>query len=178
MNIYLVIILTALIGEFVLRSIARYLNLKALDSKLPDEFEGFYDSDKYRQSQEYTRAGAKFAYVSSTFDLCLILAFILVGGFNVVDNFARGFDLPPIATGLIFFAILYFARDIISIPFSLYSDFVIEERFGFNKMTVKTFVLDHIKTYALAIVLGVPLLGGVLYFFEKAGDLAWIYAWV
>ena len=79
MNIYLVIILTALIGEFALRSIARYLNLKALDPKLPDEFEGFYDGDKYRQSQEYTRAGAKFAYVSSTFDLCLILAFHLGG---------------------------------------------------------------------------------------------------
>ena len=177
MNIYLVIILIALIGEFALRSIARYLNLTALDPKLPGEFEGFYDGDKYRQSQEYTRAGAKFAYVSSTLDLCLILAFILVGGFNVVDNFVRGFDLSPIATGLIFFAILYFSRDIISIPFSLYSDFVIEERFGFNKMTAKTFVLDHIKTYALVIVLGGPLLGGVLYFFEKTGDLAWIYAW-
>ena len=177
MNIYLIIILTALIGEFALRSIARYLNLKALDPKLPDEFEGFYDGDKYRQSQEYTRAGAKFAYVSSAFDLCLILVFILVGGFNVVDNFVRGLDLPPIATGLVFFAILYFVRDTVSIPFSLYSDFVIEERFGFNKMTVKTFVLDHIKTYALAIVLGVPLLGGVLYFFEKTGNLAWIYAW-
>lgn len=177
MNIYLVIILTALIGEFVLRSIARYLNLKALNPKLPDEFDGFYDSDKYRQSQEYTRAGAKFAYVSSTFDLCLILAFILLGGFNALDTFVRGLNLPPIATGLIFFAILYVARDAASIPFSLYSDFVIEEKFGFNKMTVKTFVMDQVKTYALAIVLGVPLLGGVLYFFEKTGNLAWVYAW-
>ncbi len=177
MNIYLVIILIALIGEFTLRSIARYLNLTALDPKLPAEFEGFYDGDKYRQSQEYTRAGAKFAYVSSTFDLCLILAFILVGGFNAVDVFVRGFNLPPIPTGLIFFAILYFARTIISIPFSLYSNFVIEEKFGFNKMTVRTFVLDQIKTYALAIVLGVPLLGGVLFFFEQTGSYAWVYAW-
>ncbi len=177
MNIYLVVILIALIGEFALRSVARYLNLKALDPKLPAEFEGFYDGDKYRQSQEYTRAGAKFAYVSSAFDLCLILAFILAGGFNAVDGLVHGLNLPPILTGLIFFAVLYFARDIISIPFSLYSNFVIEEKFGFNKMTVKTFVLDHIKTYALAIVLGVSLLGGVLYFFEKTGSYAWIYAW-
>ena len=177
MNVYLIIIVTALIGEFALRSIARYLNLKALDPKLPNEFEGFYDGDKYRQSQEYTRAGAKFAYVSSTFDLCLILAFILMGGFNIVDDFVRGLGLSPIPTGLIFFAILYFVRDIISIPFSLYSNFVIEEKFGFNKMTVKTFVVDQIKTYALAIILGVPLLGGVLYFFEKTGNYAWVYAW-
>ena len=177
MNIYLVIILTALIGEFVLRSIARYLNLKALDPKLPDEFKGFYDEEKYRQSQEYTRACAKFAYVSSAFDLGLILAFILLGGFNYVDDFVRGLSLPPIQTGLIFFAILYFVRDIISIPFSLYSDFVIEERFGFNKMTVKTFVLDQFKTYALVIILGTILLGGVLYFFEQTGTYAWVYAW-
>lgn len=177
MNIYLVIILTALIGEFALRSIARYLNLKALDPKLPDEFEGVYDEGKYRQSQEYTRAGAKFAYVSSTFDLCLILAFILLGGFNIVDTFIRGLSLPPIPTGLIFFAILYLVRDIISIPFSLYSNFVIEERFGFNKMTVKTFLFDQIKSLVLAIVLGGVLLGGVLYFFEKTGNFAWIYAW-
>ena len=70
-----------------------------------------------------------------------------------------------------------FARDVISIPFSLYSNFVIEEKFGFNKMTVGTFVLDQIKTYALAIVLGVPLLGGVLFFFEQTGSYAWVYAW-
>ncbi len=177
MNVYLAVILIALIGEFALRSIARYLNLKALNPKLPDEFEGVYDEDKYRQSQEYTRAGAKFAYVSSTFDLCLMLAFILMGGFNLVDGFVRGLNLSPIPTGLIFFAILYFVRDIISLPFALYSDFVIEERFGFNKMTVKTFVLDQLKSYVLTIVLGVPLIGGVLFFFEKAGSYAWIYAW-
>ncbi len=177
MNIYLVIILTALTGEFTLRSVARYLNLKALNPKLPDEFQGFYDEDKYRQSQEYTRVYAKFAYVSSTFDLSLILAFILLGGFNYVDNFVRSLDLSPIPTGLIFFSILYFVREIISIPFSLYTDFGIEERFGFNKMTVKTFVLDRIKTYVLVIILGSILLGGLLYFFEKTGAYAWMYAW-
>ena len=93
MNIYLVIILIALVGEFALRSIARHLNLKALDPKLPKEFEGFYDGDQYRQSQEYTRAGAKFAYVSSTFDLCLILAFILFE--KSVCFQPRQFDTAP-----------------------------------------------------------------------------------
>ena len=177
MNIYLVIILAALGGEYLLRSIARYLNLKALEAKLPDEFKGFYDEEKYRQSQQYSRANAKFAYVSSAFDLIFILAVILLGGFNYIDNFVRGFALPPIVTGLIFFGVLYFLRDITSIPFSLYSDFVIEQKFGFNKMTVQTFVLDQIKTYFLVIILGSVLLGGILYFFEKAGGYAWIYAW-
>ncbi|MBI1923009.1 M48 family peptidase, partial [Candidatus Poribacteria bacterium] len=177
MNIYLAVILTALIGEFVLRSIARYLNLKALDETLPGEFKGFYDEEKYSQSQEYTRTEAKFAYFSSTFDLVLIVAFILLGGFNHVDGLVRGLNLPPILTGLAFFGILYFASDLLSIPFSWYDNFVIEEKFGFNKMTIRTFVLDKIKTYFLIIILGSILLGGILYFFEKAGPYAWLYAW-
>ncbi|MBC8233718.1 M48 family metallopeptidase [bacterium] len=177
MNIYLIIILIALIGEFILRSIVRYLNLRALDTKLPDEFNGFYDAEKYSKSQEYTRAQTKFDYVLSTFNIILILAFIVLGGFNYIDTFVRGFNLYPILTGLMFFGILYFAQDIISIPFSVYDNFVIEEKFGFNKMTLKTFVLDKIKSYFLIIVLGSILLGGILFFFEKAGAYAWLYAW-
>ena len=177
MNIYLVIVLTALIGEFVLRSVARYLNLKTLDGKLPQEFNGFYDEEKYAQSQKYTKTYTKFAYVSSTFDLVLIVGFILFGGFNLVDQFVRSFNLGPVLSGLVFFGMLYIAQDIISTPFSLYTNFIIEERFGFNQMTMKTFVLDKIKTYALVIILGGVVLGGILFFFEEAGAYAWMYAW-
>ena len=177
MNLYLAIILIALIGEFVLLSVARYLNLKALDKTLPGEFNEFYDEEKYSQSQEYTRAQARFAYVSSTFNVVLTVGFITLGGFNLVDQFVRGLELNPIFTGLVFFGLLYFAHDIISIPFVLYNNFVIEERFGFNKMTVKVYVLDKIKSYGLIIILGAILLGGLLFFFEKAGTYAWLYAW-
>ena len=177
MNIYLIIILIALVGEFVLQSIVRYLNLRALDTQLPDEFKDFYDEEKYSKSQEYTREQTKFGYVLSTFNIVLILAFIILGGFNYIDTFARGFNFSPILTGLMFFGVLYFAQDIISIPFSVYSNFVIEEKFGFNKMTPKTFVLDKIKSYLLIVVLGSILLGGILFFFEKAGNCAWLYTW-
>lgn len=177
MNLYLAIILTALFGEFVLRSAARYLNLNSLDKTLPGEFSGFYDEEKYSQSQEYTKAKAKFAYFSSSFDVVLIVAFIVLGGFNLVDQFVRGLEFNPIFTGLAFFGLLYFAQDIISIPFVLYHNFVIEERFGFNKMTAKIFVLDKVKSYGLIIILGSILLGGILFFFEIAGAYAWLYAW-
>ena len=177
MNIYLVVILTALIGEFVLRSVARYLNLKTVDGKLPAEFKGFYDEEKYSQSQEYMKANTKFAYVSSTFDTVLIVGVILLGGFNFVDQFIRGFNLDPMLSGLLFFGVLYFAQDIISTPFTLYRNFVIEERFGFNKMTVKTFVLDKIKAHILGVILGTIVLGSILFFFEKTGTYAWLYAW-
>ncbi len=177
MNIYLALILTALIGEFVLRSVARYLNLKTVDGKLPAEFKGFYDEEKYSQSQEYMKANTKFAYVSSTFDMVLIVGFILLGGFNFVDQLIRGFELTPMLSGLLFFGVLYFAQDIISMPFTLYRNFVIEERFGFNQMTAKTFVLDKLKAYLLAVILGAIVLGSILFFFEKTGTYAWLYAW-
>ena len=177
MNPYLIIILTALIGEFLLRSIARYLNLKALSPNLPTEFVGFYDDEKYRQSQEYTRANAKFAYVSSSFDLVIVVGFILMGGFNYVDGLARSWTSAPILTGFAFFGLLYVIRDILSTPFALYETFVIEEKFGFNKITLKTFLFDKVKSYILVAVLGAALLGGILYFFEETGDWGWLYAW-
>jgi len=177
MNIYLIIILFALIGEFLLQTITSYLNLKALDTKLPDEFKGYYDDEKYKKSQEYTINETRFDYVSSTFNIVLILVFILFGGFNYVDQFVRKFHLNSIITGLIFIGVLYFVYDIILIPFSLYSNFVIEERFGFNKMSMGTFVMDKIKNYFLVIVLGSIIVGGILFFFERAGDYAWLYAW-
>jgi STE24 endopeptidase len=177
MNIYLIIILTALIGEFVIQSMVSLLNLRMLNTTLPDEFKSFYEEGKYKKAQEYTIAQTKFDFVMSTFNLILIISFILPGGFNYVDKFARGFNLGTVMTGLIFFGVLYFSFSFISIPFSLYSDFVIEEKFGFNKMSIKTFILDTLKGYFLAIVIGSIVLGGLLFFFEKAGVYAWLYAW-
>ncbi|MDE0299657.1 MAG: M48 family metallopeptidase [Candidatus Poribacteria bacterium] len=177
MNPYLVIILAALIGEFLLRSFARYLNLKALSPNLPSEFVGFYDEEKYRRSQEYSRANTKFAYVSSTFDLILMVGFILMGGFNFIDGLARDWTSMPILRGFVFFGLLYVLRDVLSTPFALYETFVIEERFGFNKTTAKTFLLDKVKSYILVAVLGAILLGGILYFFGETGDWGWLYAW-
>ena len=177
MNPYLTIILTAMIGEFLLRSIARLLNLKALSPNLPAEFVGFYDEAKYRQSQEYTKINAKFAYVSTLIDLVVLVGFILIGGFNYVDDLARSWTSIPILRGLLFFGLLYVIRDILSTPFALYETFVIEEKFGFNKTTVKTFLLDKVKSYVLLTALGAVLLGGILYLFEEIGDWGWLYAW-
>ena len=177
MNPYLIIILTALIGEFLLRSIARYFNLKALSPDLPAEFVGFYDEDKYRESQKYTKVNAKFAYISSAFDLIVLAGFILMGGFNYIDDLTRSWTSMPILSGFAFFGLLYVIRDVLSTPFALYETFVIEEQFGFNKTTVKTFLLDKVKSYILVAVLGAVLLGGILYFFGETGDWGWLYAW-
>lgn len=177
MNIYGLIILIALLANFVLALIADWLNLRALDPQLPNEFAGVYDTEKYASSQEYTRVGTRFGLVTGTFDLILLLIFWQAGGFNYLDQLVRGWGLGMVATGLLFTGILLLAKTVISLPFSIYSTFVIEERFGFNRTTPATFIADLSKGIALTILLGGPLLAAVLWFFATTGGLAWLWCW-
>jgi len=177
MNPYLTIILVAIIGEFVLRTIARLLNVQSVSQNIPDGFEEFYDQEKYAKSQEYLKTNTRFALLTSTFDIIIILVVILGGYFNVFDQFVRSFGYSSITSGLLFFGFIFIIQDIISLPFSLYSTFVIEEKFGFNKTTPKTYILDKIKSYFITVILGGIIMGGILLFFEKAGEFGWIYAW-
>jgi len=178
MNIYAIIILAAIVVDFVLEIISNRLNLKSLTKELPDEFEDVYDEDTYAKSQEYTRTRTKFGFITGTFNLLLLLGFWFSGGFNWLDQWARSFEFGVIGTGLIFIGVLVIAKSIISLPFSLYSTFVIEERFGFNKTDAKTFVTDRLKGLVLSVLIGGPLLAGIIAFFEYGGAWAWLYAWL
>jgi len=178
MNIFTIIILAAILVDFILGIVSNRLNLKSLSKKLPDEFEDVYDEETYAKSQEYTRANTKFGFVTGTFDLILLLVFWFAGGFNWLDQWARAFDFGVIGTGLMFIGALVLAKMIISMPFSIYSTFVIEERFGFNKTDAKTFIIDRVKGIALSVVIGAPLLAGIIAFFEFGGNWAWVYAWL
>ena len=178
MNIYFIIIVTILLFEYLLSFIVRTLNLKALDPRLPKEFEDTFDKDKYLKSQDYTRTNSKFSYLTSTFSLVLSLTFIFGGVYNIIDLYVREFEFGVIITGLLFFGVLSVLTDLLSLPFSLYSTFVIEEKFGFNKTTLSTFIMDKIKGYFLLGVIGAPVLSLVLYFFGEFGNYAWIYAWI
>jgi len=177
LNLYAAIILGTIIFSFLLDLITEILNLKALKDELPEEFVGTYDPEDYKKSQEYTRVQTKFGFVTSIFGLAVTLSFWFLGGFNFLDQIVRDWELNAIWTGLLYIGILTFSRSIISLPFSIYSTFIIEEKFGFNKTTPKTFILDILKGTLLGIVLGGPLLAGVLAFFEFAGPLAWLYCW-
>lgn len=177
MNIYAVIILLALAVNYALNLISDLLNLRALQKALPDEFKDVFDEEKYRKAQEYTRVRTRFGLLTSTFSIIVLLVFWFAGGFNWVDVFVRDFGYGTIVTGLLFVGILILAQTIISLPFSIYSTFVIEERFGFNKTTPATFVTDRLKGLMLTILLGAPLLAGVIGIFEYLGAIAWLYAW-
>jgi STE24 endopeptidase len=178
MNFIAIIILLALIGEFVLNIVADVLNLSKLQKKIPEPFKDVYDDKQYRKSQDYLHVNTQFGWVSSSVSLALLLVFWFAGGFSMLDTWVQSFNKGPIVTGLIFMAVLGVLKGTISIPFSIYDTFVIEQRFGFNKTTFGTFVMDHFKGLLIAVLLGVPLLCVILWLFEYAGNVAWLYCWI
>lgn len=177
MNIFAVIILAALLIDFTLNLVADYYNLKSLDKGLPEEFGDVYDEETYDKSQRYTQVRTKFGIFTSAFNVTVLLVFWFAGGFDWLDQIVRSWELGLIWTGLVYIGMLILGKMILGLPFSIYSTFVIEERFGFNKTTPKTFVLDLLKGLALGIVLGGPLLAGILAFFTLIDQYAWLYAW-
>lgn len=178
MNTIALIILLAIIFDFILHGIADYLNLIMLRSDLPQPFQGVYDPDRYRKSQQYLKVNTRFGWISGTFSVSLMLIFWFGNGFPLLDEWVRSFNYGPVITGLAYMGILISVKSLLSIPFSIYSTFVIEERFGFNQTTWSTFVLDLAKGVLLAILIGTPLLAGILLFFEYAGTHAWWYCWI
>lgn len=178
MNIYLMIILFILIGNYLLDIVLETLNVRHVKTELPKEFVGYYDAEKYKKAQNYLKENTRFGIITDTITTPILLVFILIGGFNFVDQIARNFQFGSILTGLIFAGILMFASQILSIPFSIYSTFVIEEKYGFNRTTVKTFILDILKSWLLTVIIGGSIFLVILWFFNKAGDWAWVYCWI
>jgi STE24 endopeptidase len=178
MNPYLVVIVASLLGAWAVNETARRLNRGRLDLRLPEEFLGFYDPDKYRASQEYSRAGGRLDSVSEAVFTPLTIAFILAGGFNYVDTLVRSLGWSEIPTGLLFFAVLGLAGDLMAMPFELYRIFVLEEKFGFNRMTPGLFAADKLKGYGLTAAIGGPVLAGVIYLFSAFPGSAWLWSWL
>jgi STE24 endopeptidase len=172
------LILVTLIGGYLIDSLAEYLNIAHLTPNLPQEFSDVYDTDKYARSQEYLKVNTRFGFITASFDLFILLIFWFGGGFGVLDTFVRGFGQSNIITGLLFIGILLLLKLLISLPFSLYATFVIEEKFGFNRTTPGLFFKDLVKSVVLSLVLGGFFLCVILWFFESFGPLAWILCWM
>ena len=170
-------IVFALFALWNLDFISSMLNLKALDPELPEEFKGVYDEEKYAKSQEYTRVSARYGVITSIYSLAVLLIFWYAGGFGWLDTTMRGMGWSETVTGLAYIGVLIFGSSLLNIPFDVYDTFVIEEKFGFNKTTPKTFVMDKIKGIVLGIALGAPLLAMVLWIFDSVPN-AWLWAWV
>jgi STE24 endopeptidase len=176
-NTYAWIILIALLAEALVNLLGNLVNLRSLEPTVPVEFEGTYDGEKYARSQDYTRATTRFGMVHSSFDLLVVLGFWLAGGFELLDSLVRGLERGPIVSGLVFLFAIGLGQKLLSLPFDLYSTFVVEERFGFNRTTPRTFWLDQIKGLLLSGLIGGPLLAAILFFFEHTGENAWLWCW-
>ena len=154
------IIIAIIIINFIVDKILDALNAKHYNDALPKDLQDVYDEAEYKKSQNYKATNYKFGLITSTFSIILTLGFLFFDGFEFV-----------------FFGIILIGSDILTTPFSYYSTFVIEEKFGFNKTTVKTFILDKIKGWLMMAIVGGGILALIIWFYEATGKYFWLYAW-
>ena len=171
------IIIGILVLNFIIDKIIDSLNAKHFDDPIPTELQDVYNEEEYKKSQEYKKENYRFATLTASISLVATLAFFFFDGFAWIDSWARSFSENSIVVALIFFGIILLASDLLSTPFSYYHTFVIEDKYGFNKTTRKTFVLDKLKGWAMLALIGGGLLAIIIWFYETSGDLFWLYAW-
>src|SRR4030042_5392768 len=172
------IIIGIVIFNYALGRFLEYLNAKRYNDQLPEEVKDVYDNEQYKKSQKYKKVNYRFSIITATFSVLVMLAMFFFKGFAFVDNIARNFTSHPILLALIFFGIIMLAADMINTPFSVYDVFVIEEKFGFNKTTVRTFILDKIKGWLLGGIIGGGILAAVIWFYQQTTDYFWLIAWI
>jgi len=172
-----VIILVGLFLLWNLELVATLLNMKAFPTTVPKPLAGLMDSEKLEKARSYLIVNARFGIVQSTASLVALLVFWSLDGFGWLDGWSRSMTDSPVAAGLIFLTLLFLGQSLISLPFSIYDTFVIEQKYGFNRATTKTFIMDRIKGLALAAVIGLPLAAAVLYIFGNVVH-AWLWAWL
>ncbi len=172
------IIISIIVISFIIEKAIDIINEKYFDKEIPLELKDVYDEKTYKKSQSYKKTKAKFSYLTSSISVVLTLAFFFVDGFYYIDNFARSYSSNPIVVALIFFGIILLGSAIISTPASYYSTFVIEEKFGFNKTTIKTFWLDKIKGLILSAIISGVILSFAIWFYNVTGKYFWIYTWI
>ncbi len=173
--LYLVIAFILL--EFLLERILDYLNSKNWSPEIPKEMSGYIDEDKYLKSREYEQTKKRMSILVSMLSLIAIITLLLLDGFGKLDSWARQFTNSPILLALIYFGVVYAIYDIVSLPFSIYNTFVIEERFGFNKTTPKTYIIDKIKGLILSALIGGGLLSLIILIYQATGEWFWLLTW-
>ena len=171
------IIIAIIVIDFIIDKVLDAINAKHYNDPIPEVLNDVYDAEEYKKSQAYKTVNYKFGLITSLFSFVLTLGFLLLDGFEYVDNFARRYSDNPILIALIFFGIIMIASDIITTPFGYYKTFVIEEKFGFNKTTKKTFILDKLKGLLMTVLLGGGIIALIVWFYQVTGNQFWLYAW-
>ena len=186
-EVWFLIIIALVIFNYLFSNILDYLNHKNWKDEIPSELKDFYDKKKYKQAKLYALSKNKIGLLSSTISFLLVVSLLVFNGYGYIDQLVKSFSLNlflpfEINTSFtesgIFFLILFTLNLIISIPFSYYNTFVIEENFGFNKTSKSTFFFDIIKSSILSILIGGFLLFLALYLYNSLNDGFWLYLWI
>jgi STE24 endopeptidase len=172
------IILIILTAGFIFEAILEYLNIKNWSPEVPELVKDIYSNERYTKARAYAIVNYKFSQLTSSISFAFILFILMYGAFGWLDEKIRIYTQSPVAIALAFFGILAIASDILSLPFSIYRTFIIEEKFGFNKTTAKTFILDKLKGYLLMIVIGGILLSLLVKIFQITGHNFWWISWI
>ena len=175
-NTIFVIIIAVLLVGYLLERILDTLNVRHSVPELPRELSDIFDPEEYRKSQLYKRDTTRFSLVTSSISLVVILAVFFLGGFGWLDRLVAGITSQYIVLVLLFFGILALTGDLLTTPFSLYSTFVIEEKYGFNRTTPRTFMLDKLKGWLLGLIIGGGLLALITWIFMLTGPWFWLIA--
>ena len=144
----------------------------------PARLATLYEAPVYRQSQAHATSSARLDMVESLIELVAILSFLVLGGLSALDGVVRGIGLPAPWPGVLFVGVLVLLEMLLRLPFALIRTFVLESKFGLNRTTPRTFVLDTVKSLLLGAIFGIPFLALMLTFFETAGDAAWWLSWM
>ncbi len=171
------LVISILIGNLVLQLVLGILNQKNMLKPWPKEVRGIYTIAQVKRAVEYSKENFQFGATSKFLSTTLIILMITEGGFNMVNNWAVSISESESVQALFFMGIIIGANQIISIPFSYYSTFVIEEKFGFNTTSKKLFILDTIKGLLLGAIIGGGLLFLLGYLIEKMGSDFWLIFW-
>ena len=174
-SVILYLIITITIFSYAFGQVLDYLNLKAERKDLPDEIAAFYNREKYFKSLDYHREQTSFGFITAAFSISISLLMLFFGGFGMLDGFLRLYIHNEIILALAFFGALLVASDLLTLPFQWHSTFIIEEKYGFNKTTVSTFITDKLKGYALGAVIGGVLVSLMIYLIQKLGSNFWIW---
>ena len=172
------ILITIIVLNFLKDSILDYLNSTFFNKEIPVILSDIYDEKKYLKSQEYKKIQYRFSRIFNIYSFLILMLFFYLDGFLIVDNFSRSLFESELVISLSFFAIIYFGNDILRIPFSLYNTFIIKEKFGFNKTSIKTFINDKLKSWLLTILFGGGIISFIIFQFESIGQKFWIVAWI
>jgi STE24 endopeptidase len=175
-NTVFVVIIGVVLFGYLLERVLETLNLKHTLPLLPEELSGIFDPEEYKKSQLYKRDTTRFSFLTSSISIIVLLVVFFLGGFGWLDSKISQITSRYVVHVLLFFGILGLVSDILTTPFALYDTFVIEERYGFNRTKIKTFILDKLKGWILGGVIGGGILALITWIYLMTGSWFWIIA--